>query len=60
MNLSTKLRKKGIEINQGGKRASMKAKRLAVEKLNPYDPTSKRTSSTLCTKKHTRGRLKNV
>lgn len=62
MTLATKLRKMGIEINQGGKEyADYSQKKLIFPKHNGnIHPDSKRSSNNLCTKKHTRGRVKYV
>jgi hypothetical protein len=59
MNIATKLRKKGIEINSTGKKAFLEQPNHRIfDKKQLSSPTSKRTSNALCTKKHTRGRLK--
>ena len=52
MNLATKLRKLGIEVNEGGKEYSKIMSRRSIQKIY------KRDGCSAFTKKHTKSRIK--
>jgi hypothetical protein len=58
MNIATKLRKRrSVDVNEEGKKAfSKQVNHVGYNKRNLY-PLVKRGSNSLCTKKHTKGRI---